>query len=262
MSACMNRAALLAAAALTTIGVSTAHAGVTNASASGYGTSADLSLLLLNLHVSPTAHASGTAPSPFLGSESAISLNASVAGLATLSTGILNGSVSSDVDGSAGSRTTSAYGSVDELTLSVLFGTVLSLNATTIASNAMASGDYGTLASTGSSVIEDLSLTVLGNTISVVVDAAPNTVLFDALGIQIVLNEQNSFGDGVTTTGMEVTALRVIFDDVAAGLGLLNGDLRFGYSRVDMTAVIPAPASAGAFTTLGVLAMRRRRPRG
>lgn len=236
-----------------------ADAAVTSADATGYGLSADLSLLILNLSLPPQALAAGTAPTPFSELETALSAQATIGGLASLSTGVLTGTASSNVDGSAGARTADASGTVDGLNLSVVFGTVLSMSATTIGSNAQVNGDYGALSGAGSSILEDLDLTVLGSALTVDANAAANTVLFDALGIRIVLNEQIVGGDGVSGRSMEVNAIRITFDDVAAGLGLLNGDIRIGHSFASMNAIVPAPATGGLAAAVGVLAARRRR---
>ena len=236
-----------------------AHADITQASSSGYGLAADVSLLVANLEVLPQGHATGTAPGPYSQSESTLNASFTTAGLANISAGVLSGEAYSDVDGLAGTRTATGMGRVTDLGTDLVLGTILDLNAGVIESEAAVSGDYGSLLATGSSILTDVDLSVLGAEVLIDANAAPNTVLFDALGIRIVLNEQIVGGNGIDDRTMEVNAIRISFDNVAAGLGLLNGDIRIAHSYAEMGAVVPAPASFMLLASGGLLTSRRRR---
>lgn len=236
-----------------------AHADVVTSNASGFGLDTSLSLLLLNLNLAPQAYAGGSAPDAFSVSNAVLSLDANVIGLARIQAGILQGEADSNVNGFYGSRLTSSSGSVTNLSASVLLGSVLNLQATTIRSDSMIHGDFGSLSAMGTSTLADVSLSVLGVTLDVDANAAANTVLFDALGVRVILNEQLMSGDGINSAGIEMNAIRISFTNVVAGLGLLNGDIRLGHSSASMNAVVPAPSTAMLVLPAGLLLARRRR---
>lgn len=236
-----------------------AQADITGATSNGHGLSADITLLVANLQVLPQGYADGTAPGPYAQSDSVLNATFTTAGLANIGAGVLSGEANSNVDGLTGTRTTSGTGMVTDLGSDLVLGTILNLTAGVVQSDSMVSGDYGSLSANGSSILTDVDLSVLGADVFVDANAAPNTVLFDALGIQIVLNEQIMGGNGVDSRSLEVNAIRISFDDVAAGLGLLNGDIKIAHSYAEMSAVVPAPASALVLMSSGLLASRRRR---
>ncbi len=236
-----------------------AHADITDATSTGYGISADLSLLIADLEVLPQGLAQGAAPGAYDLTSSVVDADLSAVGLASVSAGVLSGRAASDVSGGPGLGTTTAEGSVTDLGADVVLGSILDLSAGVIQAEASVSGDYGSLASLGDSILTDVDLSILGNTVTVDANAAPNTVLFDSLGIQVVLNEQIEGGDGVTSRSLEVNAIHIYFDDVAAGLGLLNGDIKIAHAYAEMNAVVPAPGGVAALGMCGVLASRRRR---
>jgi len=247
---------VIAGFALISAGV---NADVISAEANGYGLAADISLLLADVTVAPQGHASGTAPGVFDGSNSVLDFSAFALGLASINATVIEGSASSDVDGFAGIRTTDSMGRVDGLGASVLLSSVLGLDASMIQSNASITGDYGSLNMYGSSNLADVTLSILGATLDVDANAAANTVLFDSLGIRVVLNEQIFGGDGIETAQLEVNAIHISFNDVAAGLGLLNGDIRIGHSFASMTATIPSPGVLACVPAGALLSVRRRR---
>ena len=223
-----------------------AQADITDATSNGYGISVDLSLLILQLDVLPQAYADGSAPGPYANDNTAVNALFSAAGLANFGADVLSGEATSDVDGSSGNRTTTGNGTVTGLGADVVLGTILNLSAGVIEADSAVTGDYGSLAANGSSILTDVDLSILGTTLTVDANAAPNTVLFDALGIQ----------DG---RSLEVNAIRISFDDVAAGLGLLNGDIKIAHAYSEMNAVVPAPSGLAALTLSGLVATRRRR---
>ncbi len=234
----------------------------------GYGMTANLSVLVASFNVAPQGIASGSAPSAYAQQNSVASANLSTLGLASIQAGILEGSAWSDVDGGMGSRTTSGQGRVAGLNTNVGVGliNILSLSASVIEANAAVSGDFGALQTVGGAQLSDVSLKVLGQSLQVHASAAPNTVLFDALGVRVVLNEQVVTGDGSEFSSIAVTAMRITFNNVLAGLSLLNGEIRIGHASASASAIesnipiVPAPAPAGlAGAGLMLAAARRRR---
>ena len=95
--------------------------------------------------------------------------------------------------------------------LASLFG----LSATTIQSQSIASS-VGGLSASGSTIIAGLTLT--RSAFNFVFDASlfsnpsPNTVLFNALGLSIILNEQIFSGDGINSKGITTNAIDVSFN--------------------------------------------------
>ena len=92
----------------------------------------------------------------------------------------------------------------------------------------------------GSSDIEGLTVTGLalgGITIngSAYAHAAPNTVLLNLAGLEIILNQQIPSGDGISSAGMETNAIVVEFTNFALGAGLLNGDIIVAHSAANIT---------------------------
>jgi len=253
------RGSIVAQIALAACIAGGAQADITDATSNGYGISADLSLLLLQLEVLPQAYADGSAPGPYANDNTAVNALFSAAGLANVGADVLSGEATSDVDASSGNRTTTGNGSVTGLGADVVLGTILNLSAGVIEADSAVTGDYGSLAANGSSILTDVDLSILGTTLTVDANAAPNTVLFDALGIQVVLNEQIIGGNGIDGRSLEVNAIRISFDDVAAGLGLLNGDIKIAHAYSEMNAVVPAPSGLAALAVTGLVATRRRR---
>lgn len=255
-----RRLAFAAATAASLFASQGANAIVVSGSSTGYGESINLSVLnVVNVNSLEPSGATGTAPAPY--SESASTLSVNLPG-GILSTGLLNGEAASNVDGGLGSRSASASGSVNELTANIV--NALLLDATTLGATAQVSGDYNAFSVTGGSVIEDLDLTALGTDVDVNVDFGPNTVLFDSLGLRIVANEQITTGDGISSRGFEVNALHIFFDDFAAGLNVIDGDIILGHAEAELTAQaspIPLPAAVwllgSGLAAFGISARRK-----
>ena len=253
-----RRLAFAAATAAALFASQGANAMVVSGSSTGYGESINLSVLgLVTVSSLEPSGATGTAPDPYSESTSTVSVD-----LGVLRTGLLNGEAASNVDGGSGSRSASATGSVNEATVNIV--NALLLNSTTLSATAQVSGDYNAFSVSGGSVIEGLSLSALGTDVNLPVSFAPNTVLFNGAGLMIVANEQITTGDGVSSRGFEVNALHLSFDDFAAGLNLVNGDIILGHAEAELTAQaspVPLPAAVwllgSGLAAFGISARRK-----
>ena len=158
----------------------TANAEVVSAQSEGFGLQVEASVADLIsvdvLELLPGQHSIGVAPStygetsPVLGLD--VDASVGLGGLASLdllvADGLLSSGVASDVDGSAGSRQTTAYGQVNGLSLDLAdvqtpildAPALLSLTADTLRADASITGDYGSFTAAGSSVIQNLALSV------------------------------------------------------------------------------------------------------
>lgn len=282
---------------------------IVSAESQGYGIQVDaevagiLDVDLLTL--TPDQLSSGVAPPAYSVSANSISVAADVgtsigpiAGTTVelnllASDGLVNSSASSDVDGGSGFRTTQGFGEVNGLDLGIanavvtdpVAGTIevpfFNLTADTISSTSVIDGDYGALAATGNSIIQNLGISVAGVDLDIAsllgvdgsIDADgfitvdPNTEILDVggiAGLNLTFNEQITSGDGIADLALQTTALKVTFNGVDLGLplinGALNGEASIGYSFASMSAV-PEPASCG-MVLLGAIAVatvRRRR---
>ncbi len=241
----------------------TASATMLDARSDAHGVEVNLSAVsgLFGLSVGPAAVAAGIAPGAYHQSATLATLSGDTIGVASLNTALLSSIADSNVDGTPGSRATSAMAEVNGLNLRVVPGLVLTpdllhLSATTIRSTAQVTGDVGALAAAGGFFIEGLTLTIAGiGNVVVDANAAPNTVVIDALGIRIVANEQILGGDGLTSRSLTANALHISISGLS---NVVNGDIVVAHSYAQMS--IPAPASAScAALALCVLGSRRRR---
>jgi hypothetical protein len=233
---------------------SPASAATINASSSGYGLFVSAAALTLNLNAGPSPNAAtGTAPAPYNLADSALAVNVTssipfvVSGQAAANS--VNGTATSNVDGLPGSRLTTASGGVDGAqiglnTIPILGGgiTLLGINAT-LNSTAQITGDFGSLAASGTTTIQNLGLTInaipVNLTAFVGVNVAPNTsVNLALLGIansSLILNEQLI---APNQTSIIVNAFHLTVNLAS----LIAADVVLGHSQVAVTAV-PEPAT-------------------
>lgn len=263
-----------------------AQADVTFGGASAFGVDANVGLsatvggvgVNATLSAGPFPTASGAAPPAFNNTNSAASASASasIGGLGvvgSLSTSILNVNAQSNVDGTAGAKTTSASATVNDLAVSLstgnpLFPSLLNLGATIVQSTAQVSGNFGALTPTGTTTIlgagvgGSASLSVLGVDITALVfgagsvNPAPNTTVtindFTLGGpgvltgsITVVLNEQIVTGNGSSTSGITVNAIDITFNNFSSavfGPITLSGNILVSQSQAGQTA---APGGGG-----------------
>ena len=237
--------------------VSTAHiapasATVINASSTAFGESATVvtaSPLLPTATASsgPLPTATGTAPAPYNVTQTAVS--ASLTGV--LNTGTLTSTATSNVNGLSGARTANASSTVNSLAITILG--VLGLAADTVFSSADVSGSPGALTPLAATTITNLRL---GGTLVPTVSVAPNTVLLDAAGVKVTLNEQVLTNADTNNVTLLVNAIDVVLSNAAQPIvgdvlnraNLLNGNIVIGQSKASLLAVadarpVPEPAS-------------------
>jgi hypothetical protein len=265
---------LIPAVILLTSAALPCQAVVTLGTSSGMGLEVDVSALsTASLTVGPLGTSSGSAPAPYSTSNSVLTVNVSAVLGNVAATddgdGAINTFASSNVDGLAGSRTASGTSTINGLTINLVEGVLLdpdllNITSTTLGSTSTSTGDYGALGSLGTSVFEDLNITVGGTAVYVNVDSspAPNTTLIDAggiVGLTIVLNEQLATGNGIGATGLTTNALHVYLNGVTFnGVSAITGDIVVGQSTSTLSAV-PEPATASLGLLVGALALGRRR---
>src|SRR5579871_2737946 len=112
--------------------------------------------------VDPTPWSTGSAPSPYSFSNDLSAFASGTAGQASVTTGALDATVASTVDGTAGIKSTSASSYADGLTFE-LGGNVVVFSANVVATNALSvQGDYGSLNVNGYADFSGASLSVFG----------------------------------------------------------------------------------------------------
>ncbi len=258
-----------AATAALAFGAGSSAQAATTLSSSAYGLSADLDILhLIGVSAGPFAPTSGTAPGAYSNSATVAQVNDTLnLGLGTfkqgLSTGVLTSTASSPYPAGRTATGQSVVNNLDTGLSALLGPSILSIGATTITSTSSVS-DVLHPSAVGSSDIEGLTVTGLalgGITIngSAYAHAAPNTVLLNLAGLEIILNQQIPSGDGISSAGMQTNAIVVEFTNFVLGAGLLNGDIIVAHSQADIMGA-PGDRHAGA-VHLGSHAYRLRRGR-
>lgn len=233
------------------LGLSSAgHARVVTTSSSSYGELIDLILSIpilpdVTVGSGPLPTSSGTAPGAYSDADQIASVSVTSGLAVNIGTGVIDTTAASNVDGSIGSKTTSATATVNDLGINLL-ASVLGLAADEVSSNASISGDFGGLTASGNAALANANLTTLGlPTVGLAVNPAPNTVvdvagLLGLTGVTLTLNEQIVTGAGTNSQSVETNAIHLKLEDFASvvGLGLntLNGDIIISHSEVEATA--------------------------
>ena len=209
-------------------------------SSSGFGVFVDLNLIPLigggiNISLGPIPTVSGTAPPDYNLTSSAVS--ASVSSPLTgniLSTGVLVTNSNSNISGD----TVSADSTVNNIALYIVeLLQLLTLSADSIQSTAEISGQCGSsLTATGATTITNAQVNgTLGAGLTIPLNPAPNTVLLNALGIRVILNEQITGGDGVNSLSITVNAVHITIENsILSAIGALSGDIIISQSRAQL----------------------------
>jgi len=230
-----------------------ADSPASTASSSGTGASITLSVLgVLDANSGNLGTSSGTAPGPYSVSKSEVPLNFGVEnGVLDLVTanGTIASSASSNVDGTPGSKSTSATAEVSNLSLDVaqVLGALggpplISLGVPSATSAVTIAGQGGSFTSNSHVDLTGLTLSVAGVPINLtginLSNVPPNTPLNlgagAVAGLSIILNESQTTGTaagGLTTT---TNGIRIKLEAVSLGLiGALNGDIIIAHAEAE-----------------------------
>ena len=257
--------AAFAAIAITAVFLPTsARADVTGGDSRSYGIYVNLTLIGIPiLQVPEQPVSSGSAPGPYNDSDQVLSLSASVPPFASIGTAVMDTTAASDINGTSGSHFANSTSLVDDLSLDILQSpfapSLVTVSADTIGSTSTASGDFGSMSAVGTMVLENLAISVSGNALVIPVAPDPNTVLLDAAGVRVVLNEQSS-SVAAGSASIDTNALHITLTDILFGGGLVNADIIVAHSDASMGSVVPEPATVVslALISVGVFALRRR----
>jgi uncharacterized repeat protein (TIGR01451 family) len=219
-------------ACVVSLAVSSCAYAATNGSSSAFGESVLLKILPalgspVQISSGPLPSVAGAASPPYSSTNQVASADVALGLLLSggLRTGLLTVNAASNIPNSNSASANSTVNN-SQATLGGLVG----LTADVIQSSARAAGSCGALSSTGSTVLANAKL----NGATVTASAAPNTVLLDAGGVRIVLNEQIAAGNGTTDTSLTVNAIHISLDNAPLGLGLVGGDIIIAQSTASM----------------------------
>ena len=209
----------------------------------------------------------GTAPAPYSYSSSTPSFQGSAslfAPVLDISTGVLTGAASSPYPPTS---TGTATFTVDSLLMTLgvpMAPPLLDISATSLTGTSSISG-IGPLSTTGSSTLEDLSISggLIGAPISLpgVVDPPANDVLFNSGSLEIIANAQGGYNNGIEA-GMTTIPLEIFFNggDAPSALG---GVVDFGFSYTQISTAPEPAAWIEMLVGVGLMGavLRRRRKR-
>lgn len=221
---------------------------VTHGNAYGEQLSLKLQTLLATVQASsgPLSVVTGDG-SPFYKDASALSVNVGLGPYGTvLHTGLLLSHTDSSSPGQVSSNAT-----VHDLGISLVpVAPLLTLHADEVRSSAAIGGACGSaLTATGSTTLVNAGAGgTLGLGLHVGASVPPNTVLLDLLGVRVVLNEQVTGGDGVTSRSIGVNAIHVsVQNALLSPLGRLTGDIVIAHSEAS---VVCPPTGAADLSLL------------
>jgi uncharacterized repeat protein (TIGR01451 family) len=212
----------------------------TTASSSAFGESVDVQLLPLlgngiEVLSGPLPSVSGSAPPAYAKSNSLATVKVSATLLGQiLKTGVLTVNATSPVPGSTSAYADATVNNLELDVVSSLLLNLLSIDATLIQSSANIGGVCGALTTKGTTTILGAVLggqLGLGKTIQL--NPAPNTVLLNALGIKVVLNEQ-ILTSSTNSHKLTVNAMHISFDNAPLNIGVLDGDVIISQSQAQL----------------------------
>jgi hypothetical protein len=247
--------------AFTTIGALTLSAGLAVSPASAAVTSItssatvlDVDLTALGVPIDLTElPASGSAPPPYDVTHSLASFSTSL-GPISLTTGLLTDMASGDTGTGMGSATSTLNN------LDVSLDSFFSLTSTLVSST---SSVNGTPSATGSTTLTDLTITVLGSTVTIPVNPTPNDVILSLAGLTITLNQQ--IPDRSESAGITTNAIAIDFSAFPVGLNFVSGSIDVAQSEASIVgSTVPEPATWTmlllGFAGLGYVGYRKSRP--
>ena len=204
-----------------------ASAAVTTISSSSSVLDINLTLFGVATTVVPLLPAAGSAPPAYNVTASLASFSLPPIGL---STGALTDTASSSYPPT---ETGTAISTIDVLMLDM--SPILGLSAETISSTSSVDGR----SATGSTAIDNLTLTVLGSTTTFSGSPPPNDLIFDSGGLTVTLNQQ--IPDTSETAGISTNAIAIDFVHFPANTNVVNGSIDIASSTASIVA-IPEPA--------------------
>ncbi|SDZ50991.1 choice-of-anchor P family protein [Delftia lacustris] len=212
-------AAAIAASCSVLVGAGSTAWAASAGQGRGYALEVEASIALagLGLDVPLADTGAQSAPPTFNVSRQVLSADTGTGGLISLQAGVLTGSTES----SLGQNTVTSAASISNVNLSI--ASSVTLKADALESRAQMACVNGTIQSTGTANLVNLTISALGLPVSIPANPAPNTGL-DAGILAIVLNEQKTTGKIFT-----VNALRI-----GVNIPLVKANLVFGHSEASI----------------------------
>jgi hypothetical protein len=225
-----------------TLAASPASAAVTNIETSS--TVLDVALIVVGKPVDfgPVLPASGSAPPAYDVSKSLVSFSRSFdtpVGALSLLAGVLVDTASGDTAAATGTASSTLA------SLAISLDSIFSVDATAVTSTSLVDG---TPTARGFSTLADLTIKVLGFTLSIPLDPSPNDVIFDKDGVTVTLNQQiHEVGGGSFAEGVITNAVDISFTDSP----LISGHIDFAQSRASITEAPVPELSTWAMMAFG-----------
>ena len=219
----LTRRLLLPLLVLAIAGVPGIAAAASSASSSAYGLAVDVRAAAARVQVGPEPAAGGQAPQPYDRRESAARAEAASSTLGVVArTGLVQVEASGTPPQGDTARARAAVHELEALTEGLV-----RLEAAEVVGSAAIGGSCGSsLQRSAETILVGARLDVGGPVpASVRLDGrpAPNTTVFDQLGVRVVLNEQSAGGDG-RSAFVSVNAIHVYLDGAQLGLERITGD--------------------------------------
>jgi hypothetical protein len=209
-----------------TLAASPASAAVTKIKTSSTVLDVALTVFGKSVDFGPELPGSGSAPPAYNINNSLASFSDTIGPL-SFTTGVLVDTASGDTATATGTASSSLA------SLSITLDSFVTLNATAVSST---SSVNGTPSAKGFSTLADLSITVLGSSISIPLDPPPNDVIFDFGGVTVTLNQQiHEVGGGSFAEGIITNAIAISFNDFPE----VRGHIDIAQSMASITEAVP-----------------------